>query len=72
MKLQQGQVWQKGDHFIRLVVLERKSVTFKLLRDLFSTEGPHTEVSKKEFCRLIKTATLLPPPAPRTPEVKMP
>lgn len=58
MKLQQGQVWKQGDHYIRLVHLERLGVEYKIIKDLTTKEGVHHKALKKEFCRLIKTATL--------------
>jgi len=61
MKLQQDQVWQQGDTFIRIVHLERLKVTYKEMKDVISRDGIHHDVSKKQFCRLIKGATLIPP-----------
>lgn len=61
MKLQQGQVWQLGEQFLRIVHLERLEVEYKAITDLPTKEGEHHHVSKKEFCRLIKQATLLTP-----------
>ncbi len=59
MKLQQNQVWKLGDEFLRIVRLERLAVEYKQVKNLGSPEGRHFQVSKKEFCRLIKIATLL-------------
>jgi hypothetical protein len=59
LKLQQGQVWQRGDEFVRIVHLARLEVGYKVMKDLKSGEGTHHHTSKKEFCRLIKSATLL-------------
>ena len=61
MKLQQGQIWKKGDEFLRIVNLERLEVQYKAMKDLVSRDGTHHHVSKKEFCRLIKDATLMTP-----------
>lgn len=61
MKLQQGQVWQQGEQFLRIVHLERLEVEYKTITNLQTKEGEHHHVTKKEFCRLIKTATLLSP-----------
>lgn len=61
IRLQQGQIWRHGEEFIRLVQLERLTVRYKVVRVLGTHDGPHHEVSKKEFCRLIKSATLLTP-----------
>ncbi len=64
MKLQQNQVWQQGDTFYRIVELKRLSVEYKALKDITTRDGTHRTVTKKEFCRLIKGATLVPPSAP--------
>ena len=61
MKLAQNQVWQKGEVYLRIVQLERLEVRYKSVTNLLSGEGQHHHVSKKEFCRLIKGATLLTP-----------
>ena len=58
-KLSQNQVYRKGDEFIRIVELDRREVQYKAVRNLLTREGSHHRVSKKEFCRLIKSATLL-------------
>lgn len=65
IKLQQGQVWKRGEEYIRIVHLERLEVEYKSLTNLLSRDGTHHHTSKKEFCKLIKTAELLPstPPA---------
>ena len=68
MKLSQGQVWQRGGEFIRIVRLERLAVEYKSLTDLASKTGTRHITSKKEFCRLLKQARLLTPPlAPKLP-----
>lgn len=64
MRLQQGQVWQKDTRFLRIVKLERLSVDYKDMPAAITLEGRHHHATKKEFCRLIKGATLLPPPPP--------
>jgi hypothetical protein len=61
MKLQQGQIWKSGGEYLRIVHLERLEVKYKSMKDLASREGAHHHVSKKEFCRLLKNATLLSP-----------
>ena len=58
-KLQQDQVWITDNGFVRIVRLERLSVTYKLLHDLASRDGTHHQATKKEFCRIIQSATLL-------------
>lgn len=60
MKLEQNQVWQKGDEFFRIVHLERLEVQYKLVMGAATGPGSHHHVSKKEFCRLIKGAVLQP------------
>ena len=59
MKLAQNQVWKQGDEYIRIVQLERLAVKYKVVKNLLTGEGAHHDASKKEFCRLIKGATLL-------------
>jgi hypothetical protein len=61
IKLAQNQVWQQGEVYLRIVQLERLEVRYKSVTDLLRGEGQHHHVSKKEFCRLIKGATLLTP-----------
>ena len=60
LKLQQGQIWQLGEQFIRIVRLERLAVEYKLTTGAVIKAGPNLQVTKKEFCRLIKTAVLQP------------
>ena len=60
MKLQQGQVWKAGEQYLRIVELHRLEVKYKAITDFQTREGTHHHVTKKDFCRLIKTATLLP------------
>jgi len=59
MKLAQNQVWKQGDEYLRIVHLERLEVKYKAIENLLTGKGTHHDVSKKEFCRLIKGATLL-------------
>ena len=59
LKLQQDQVWKNGTEFIRILRLQRLSVAYKSFKDLATRDGTHHEVGKKEFTRLIKSATLL-------------
>jgi hypothetical protein len=66
MHLEQGQVWKKGEEYLRIVTWERLSIEYKALKDLDSKEGTLHQVTKKEFCRLLKGAELHkpePPPA---------
>jgi len=46
---------------VRIVRLERLEVQYKSLKSLSSRDGQHHTVTKKEFCRLIKTAILITP-----------
>jgi len=59
MKLQQNQVWRQGDRYLRIVQLQRMTVDYKLMQDPATKEGTHHHATKKEFCRLLKGATLL-------------
>ncbi len=59
MKLAQNQVYRQGDEYLRIVELDRREVQYKAVKNLLTREGSHHRVSKKEFCRLIKGATLL-------------
>ncbi len=59
MKLAQNQVWKQGEEYLRIVQLERLEVRYKLSTNLLTGAGTRHHVSKKEFCRLIKGATLL-------------
>lgn len=61
MRLQQNQVWQQGDQFLRIVALERLRVEYKAMTKLGSKEGTHHQLTKKEFCRLLKGAVLVSP-----------
>ena len=56
MKLQQGQIWKKGDDYYRIVEWSRLSIDYKAMKDPHTGEGTRHVVSKKEFCRLIKGA----------------
>lgn len=59
MRLKQGQIWNQGDAYLQVVHLERLEVRYKTFKNLATREGTHHHVSKKEFCRLLKHATLL-------------
>jgi hypothetical protein len=61
MKLAQNQVWKQGEQYLRIVQVERREVRYKAITNLLAGTGEHHHVSKKEFCRLIKNATLLTP-----------
>jgi len=66
MKLCQGQVWKRGDEYLRIVHLERREVEYKSMTSPTTKDGTHLRSSKKEFCRLLKKAVLLPPAPPVT------
>ncbi len=59
--MQQNQIWKQGDQYLCIVELERLSVSYKAMTDLRTKEGKHFQVTKKEFCRLLKGATLVSP-----------
>ena len=59
MKLQQNQLYKKGEDYIRIVELARLVVRYKTMQDPVVAEGTTHRVTKKEFCRLIKGAELL-------------
>ena len=59
LRLAQNQVWRQGDRYFRIVRLERLVVQYKEMRDFGTGAGTHHEVSKKEFCRLIRGGHLL-------------
>jgi hypothetical protein len=61
MKLQQGQIWQKGNNYYRITEWSRMIIQYKHTQRLDRKEGEVVEVSKKEFCRLLKGATLVDP-----------
>ncbi len=61
MKLQQGQVWKCQAEFVRIVQLDRLEVRYKSATNLQFTDGTHQHTSKKDFCRLLKGATLMTP-----------
>lgn len=59
MTLQQNQLWKLADDYIRIVNLERLAVDYKTMKDPETKEGPHNRLTKKEFCRMIRKATLV-------------
>ncbi len=61
MKLQQDQVWKRGDEYLRILHLERLEVEYKSVKSLTTREGTRHHVSKKDFCRLLKAAHLMTP-----------
>ncbi len=45
--------------YYRIVQLERKAVEYKEMVNEISVHGTHRYATKKDFCRLIKGATLM-------------
>ena len=61
MRIYQDEIYQKGARFIRIVKLDRYEVEYKTMDGDPKGEGPVAVASKKEFCRLLKGMTLVPP-----------
>lgn len=61
MKLFAGQLWQQGDVFYRVLHRDNLSVTYKEMNAAEAPKGTERQATKKEFCRLLKGAVLLPP-----------
>jgi hypothetical protein len=61
MRIYQDEIYQKGAKFIRIVRLDRYEVEFKTMNGEPKGEGHMTVLPKKEFCRLLKGMSLLPP-----------
>ena len=59
MKLQQSQVWKLDAEYLRIIRVERLEVDYLALKSLATGKPTRHKVSKKVFCRLLKTATLL-------------
>ncbi len=59
MKLHQGQVWKQGEEYMLIVDWSRMEIGYKVVKDLVTRVGDRHTVSKKEFCRLLKGATLM-------------
>jgi hypothetical protein len=66
LKLQQGQVWKCGDVYVRIVHLARLEVGYKSASNRQFSDGKHHHTSKKDFCRLLKGATLIASAADKT------
>lgn len=58
MNLEQGQIWKKGDVYYLIVTWARLDIEYKEMKDLETREGTLHDVTKKEFCRLLKGAEL--------------
>lgn len=61
MKLEQGQLWSSGDSYYRIVKWARLSIDYLKLDSPSAVRGERVSTSKKEFCRLLKGATLITP-----------
>lgn len=61
MKLEQGQIWKQGDDYLRIVEWARLGIEYKRMKNPETKEGTLHQVTKKEFCRLLKGAVLLKP-----------
>ena len=61
MRIYQDEIYQKGAKFIRIVKLDRYEVEYKTMDGSPKGEGVVAVASKKEFCRLLKGMTLVPP-----------
>jgi hypothetical protein len=59
IKLQQDQVWKRGEEYLRILHLERLEVEYKSVKSLTTRVGTRHHVSKKDFCHLLKTAHLM-------------
>ena len=59
IQLAQNQLWKKGDQYFRIVIWERLAIRYKQTDSAEATEGTLHDVTKKEFCRLIKGAQLI-------------
>lgn len=59
IQLAQNQLWKKGDRYFRIVIWERLAIRYKETDSPDSEEGTFHDVTKKEFCRLIKGAELV-------------
>jgi hypothetical protein len=59
IQLAQNQLWKKDDRFYRIVVWERLAIRYKETESADDAEGVIHDVTKKEFCRLIKGAELI-------------
>jgi len=68
MKLAQGQIWKTSPEvhshegesvYLRIVELERLSVTYKEMLKPNTQDGKHKQATKKVFCGLIKRAELV-------------
>ncbi len=61
MRLYQDEIYRKAETFIRIIRLDRYEVEFKTSTGDPKAEGSVAVLVKKEFCRLLKGMTLVPP-----------
>ena len=59
IQLKQNQLWKQGDRYFRIVIWERLAIQYKETDSQDAAEGTIHDVSKKEFCKLIKGAELV-------------
>lgn len=59
IQLAQNQLWKQGDRYYRIVIWERLAIRYKETDRPDAEEGILHDVTKKEFCRLIKGAELV-------------
>ncbi len=59
MKLAQGQIWKVAEDYLLIVTWERLAIEYKKMADLETKAGTLHQVTKKEFCRLIRGAELV-------------
>ena len=57
--LAQNQLWKQGDRYLRIVIWERLAIRYKETETPDAAEGTIHDVTKKEFCKLIKGAELV-------------
>ncbi len=61
LQLAQNQLWKQGDTYFRIVIWERLAIRYKETTTANAEEGTIHDVTKKEFCKLIKGAELIEP-----------
>jgi hypothetical protein len=59
LKIKGGQVWKQGGEYVRIVRVTRTEVEYKSMMSPTTKDGTHLRATKKEFCRLVKNATLM-------------
>ena len=59
IQLAQNQLWKKDGSYYRIVIWERLAIRYKETDSPDTQEGTLHDVTKKEFCRLIKGAELV-------------